>query len=71
LNGTNTAQIHHWCTERGLPVIAELPFDEIVTRSIAAQVPVVRYTNGPVAQGIIDAWQHIRGWFNDKGIPLP
>ncbi len=59
LSPENTAGIEEYCATQGLPVLARLPFDEVVIAANAAQVPLVEYDDGPVAQGIRRAWEQL------------
>ena len=59
LNSDNAARIRGFCRDGDIPVLAELPFDEVVPKSIAAQKPLVEYDGGPVSQGIASAWQQV------------
>ena len=59
VNEANTAEIRRFCDGRGIPVLAELPYDEAVTRAIAAGVPLPEYEDGPVTQGIRSAWEQL------------
>ncbi|MHB8995523.1 MAG: ATP-binding protein [Armatimonadota bacterium] len=57
VNADNTAALEQYCQQRGLPVLAQLPFDEVVVKANALQKPVVTMDNGPVATGIRQAWE--------------
>lgn len=57
LNIENTARITDFCDRADITLLGELPFDDVVPRSIAAGVPLVEYDGGPVSQGIASAWQ--------------
>lgn len=59
LNAENAQRIRSSCQDEGMDVLAELPFDDVVARSIAAQRPLVEFDDGPVSQGIRLAWQKI------------
>lgn len=61
INPDNAADIAEFCTSRGIPVLASLPFDEVVVKANAAQVPLVEYDDGPVSQGLREAWERICG----------
>jgi len=56
INVANTQRIRQYCAQRGVEVLAELPYDESVTAAMANGVPLVEYQDGPVAQGIRKAW---------------
>ena len=59
INRANSATIARYCASRGIPILAELPFDEVVVAANAAQIPLVEYDKGPVSQGIRQAWQRV------------
>jgi MinD superfamily P-loop ATPase len=57
INPGNSAAIGQFCEARRLPLLAELPFDDVVVRANAQQLPLVTMDDGPVATGIRDAWR--------------
>jgi len=59
INPENTATIGEFCNNHHIPLVAELPFDEVVVAANAAQKPLVEYDNGPVSQGITQAWARL------------
>jgi MinD superfamily P-loop ATPase len=59
LNEDNCRAIRAFAERQGVTVLAELPFDEVVVRAVAARTPLVQFDDGPVAQGIRSAWAHI------------
>lgn len=59
INRENSAALADYCRSRDLPVLARLPFDEVVVSANAAQVPLVEYNDGPVSQGIRQAWERL------------
>ena len=59
INRENSAAIEAYCEGQGIPVLASLPFDEVVVAANAAQVPLVEYDDGPVAQGLREAWEQL------------
>jgi MinD superfamily P-loop ATPase len=56
INADNTAAIERYCQGRDLPVLAQLPFDDVVVQANARQQPIVTMNDGPVAEGIRQAW---------------
>lgn len=60
INLENAADITEFCEVRGIPVLASLPFDDVVVRANAAQVPLVVYDDGPVSRGLREAWERIQ-----------
>jgi MinD superfamily P-loop ATPase len=59
LNAENAARIRGFCDQADIALVGELPFDEVVPRSIAAATPLVEYDDGPVSQGIASAWEAV------------
>ncbi len=59
INAENTQRIGSYCTENRLELIGMLPYDESVTEAMAHQVPLVEYQDGPVAEGIRQAWSRL------------
>ncbi len=57
LNRENAEKIRELCRAKDVPIVAELPFDEVVTRAIAANTPLVEFDDGPVTAGIRAAWE--------------
>jgi MinD superfamily P-loop ATPase len=60
INAQNTAAIEGYADRREIPVLARLPFDDVVVAANAAQRPVVEYNDGPVSQGIRQAWADVQ-----------
>lgn len=73
INPENTSVIEGYCRDHGLPVLALLPFDDVVVAANAAQAPLVEFDDGPVSQGIREAWKGLSamdGPHNEAG-PSP
>lgn len=60
INLGNSAEITQFCEARGIPILASLPFDDVVVKANAAQVPLVEYDDGPVSQGLHEAWERLQ-----------
>jgi len=56
LNEENTRQIEAHCSVQGVDVVSNIPFDNVVTRSIVQGVPVVDYSDGRVTREIKRMW---------------
>lgn len=67
INYQNTQQIRTFCAGNGIPLLAELIFDDVATRAMAAQSPLVEFDDGPVSRGIASAWRQIENHFNGSG----
>ncbi|NPV46399.1 MAG: 4Fe-4S binding protein [Armatimonadetes bacterium] len=61
INPDNAADIAEFCASRNIPLLASLPFEEVVVKANAAQIPLVEYDDGPVSQGLRKAWERIWG----------
>ena len=55
LDDANRQSILQMCEAMGATVIAQVPFDDAVTRAIAAAV-LIEVDEGPAARAIQDAW---------------
>lgn len=60
LSLNRTEEIEQFCQREGIPVVARLPFDTIVTKAMVEGYPVTAYTEGPVTQALIQAWVRIK-----------
>ena len=56
LDDANRQSILQMCEAMGATVIAQVPFDDAVTRAIAAGRPLIEVDEGPAARAIQDAW---------------
>jgi MinD superfamily P-loop ATPase len=59
INEEITAGIEVFCREKGGEIVGKIPFDEIVTKSIVAGVPVVEFCDGKVSKEIRKMWDHV------------
>jgi len=59
LNVENAQRIRDYCAQNQIELIGELPYDESVTEAMAHQKPLVEYQDGPVAEGIRQAWNRV------------
>jgi MinD superfamily P-loop ATPase len=59
LNEENTRQIEKYCLGEGIKVIANIPFDNVVTKAIVQGLPVVEYSNGNVSARMKELWRYI------------
>jgi MinD superfamily P-loop ATPase len=59
INPGITQQLREYCQQRQIPLLAELPFAEVVVEANARQQPLVTMDNGPVAQGLRQAWAQL------------
>jgi MinD superfamily P-loop ATPase len=59
INAENTAAIGAFCEERGIAVVAQIPFDDAVPEAIGAGVPLVQYDEGPAAQAVRRTWEAV------------
>jgi MinD superfamily P-loop ATPase len=60
LDATGAEAVRECCHRASVPVLAELPYDEAVARSIVAGRPHVEVDTGLVAQGIRLMWESLR-----------
>ncbi|MDQ7786943.1 MAG: ATP-binding protein [Thermodesulfovibrionales bacterium] len=60
LNTTNTERIKQTTKDKGIDVLALLPFSEQVSRSIVRGVPLIEYGNGQIVKEIKMLWEKIK-----------
>jgi len=65
INWDNTRTIEEICQKRGIEVIGRLPFSEEVVRSLVAGVPVVKFSQGEIAEEIVTLWRKIEAIFGE------
>jgi MinD superfamily P-loop ATPase len=61
LNLKNSQEIENYCRQVGVKVISKIPFDNVVTEALIAEVPVVEYSGGEVSRQIELLWRKILG----------
>ena len=59
INEENSQRIRDYCRNNDIELLAELPYDPTVTEAMANEVPLVEYRDGPVGQGIRQAWERL------------
>ena len=59
INKENSRQIRSFCQEQGTDVIAEIPYDNVVTEALVQGLPVVEYSPGEVTQKIKELWEKV------------
>ena len=60
INLENTTTIEKFCNVNDIPLLAQLPFDEVVMSANAMQVPLVEFTDNKVSQEIRLAWEAVQ-----------
>ena len=64
INWDNTRTIEEIC-QKGNKLIGRLPFSEEVVRSLVAGVPVVKFSQGEIAEEITTLWRKIEAIFGE------
>ncbi len=59
INEDNTTRIEQYCLEHEAPVVARIPYDEVVNQALTAGVPPVRYSTNGAAAKIRGLWGDI------------
>ena len=60
LNPARSQQIVAFCTERGVQVLGQIPFDTVVTEAMVVGQPVTVVDHGPVTRALRDLWEKTR-----------
>lgn len=59
LNREMSSKILRCCSEKGIPVVGEIPYDVEVAKAQVAGTSVVEFGNGPAAKGIRNSWEEV------------
>ncbi|MFH1484452.1 MAG: ATP-binding protein [Chloroflexota bacterium] len=60
INEENTDRIGGLCSELGIESVAQIPFDEAVTKALTKGVPVIEYCDGRASRQIAALWDKLR-----------
>jgi len=60
INSSRTAQIADFCKARAIPLVAEIPYDDAVTRAMVRGQTVTEFGDSAVAQQIRRVWNAVR-----------
>jgi MinD superfamily P-loop ATPase len=52
LNPARSEEIAAYCAERGVEVVGEIPYDDVVTQAMVQGQPVTDFTDGPVTEAL-------------------
>ena len=61
INMANTDKIQSQCHDLDVPIVARIPFDNVITEALIRGLPVVEYSTGGVADQITSLWESISG----------
>jgi MinD superfamily P-loop ATPase len=53
-------EIRNFCVGRGVEVVGQVPYDDVVTQAMVYGHPVTEHTDGPVTQSLRELWARIR-----------
>lgn len=59
INIENTNSIKKFCEEESMEVLGQLPFSDIVSKSVVKCVPIVEFCNEEIAKNITNLWEKI------------
>jgi len=60
INIENTNTIKKFCEEKNIEVLGQLPFSDIVSKSVVKGIPLVEFCNEQIAKDIIDLWDKVK-----------
>jgi MinD superfamily P-loop ATPase len=66
INSENTTRIEQYCNQQGVPVAAHLPYDNTVTTAMVHEIPIVKYSKGPVSYQIAKLWDFLSKSLNKR-----
>jgi MinD superfamily P-loop ATPase len=64
INENNTSKIEDYCSNKGIEVVAKIPFDNVVTQAMLHNLPVVEFCDNNVAQQMKKLWGKINRYIN-------
>jgi MinD superfamily P-loop ATPase len=62
LNTTRAGEITAFCAERGVKVVGQIPYNDVVTEAMVQGQPVTAYSDGPVTEALSEIWHRVREW---------
>ena len=65
LNLRRAQEVESFCGSRGTTVVGRVPFDPVVTEAMVRGRPVTAYSDGPVSRKMQQAWETIKGQFDE------
>jgi len=60
LNPTREKEIVAYCEARGIEVVGQIPYNNVVTEAMVRGKPVTAYTDGPATKALRDMWEKIK-----------
>lgn len=60
INPMRSREIADFCRERGIPVVAQIPYDDVVTRAMVRGQTVMEYGDSAVAAQVRHVWERIQ-----------
>jgi MinD superfamily P-loop ATPase len=69
INEDNSREIEDYCASRGVDFVSRIPFDDVVTQTLARGVPVVEYSVGVVPREIERLWRQIFSALTETKVP--
>ena len=59
INCENTKKIEQYCKKNDIQVVGKLPYDSVVTKAMIHEKNVIEFSDGKMANSIIDMWNKI------------
>ena len=70
LDEGNARRIEAFCEGANAPVLARIPFDTVVTDAIVRGVPLVEYSDGPLAREVEALWRKLAEMVSRDGVAV-
>jgi len=61
INEEKAVEIEHYCTENGINLAGQIPFDTSVNQAVTQGVPLVEYNDGPASRAVRMVWNNLEG----------
>ncbi|MBN1691214.1 MAG: ATP-binding protein [Dehalococcoidia bacterium] len=63
INEEKASEIKRYCTNNGIQVAGEIPFDTSVNQAVTLGLPLVEYNDGPASRAVKQLWNNLEKFF--------
>jgi MinD superfamily P-loop ATPase len=65
INPENAKKIRRFCSERGIEVLGELPYDDSATKAMIEEETLIEYGKGPLVSISREIWERMEALIGD------
>lgn len=66
INPDKVEEIRSFCKEAAVPVLGELPYDDVATQAMIEKKTVIEYSDSELAEGIKEIWKELESVLMEK-----